>query len=158
MSLSDRINEKLSNLEQKIQELSQKVEDNDTRYNQTLEKVFGNNQYYAENLQGRAPPHGEYSVRSELKQCRETGNWPHLYHTFNPQLNNMSDLILEILNKIDMKKEALEKILSEIQAELHTVIQQERSNDLVHILEELRMMREEKGKTPLHISPPWNLH
>lgn len=74
------------------------------KFLQTLEEKFGRNPYYSKEYeQGLSVPHSYFSFhKGDQHKCYNQDNsdaiYPHLYHSFNPQLNNISDMIRYLLD------------------------------------------------------------
>lgn len=98
-SAFDRIAKQIESLEVKLKETKNFLE--------TLPQEFRQNGYFSKEYeQGTNTPHKNPSFKDLGEfECQEfDGPWPHLFHTFNPQLNNISDMLYYIIKNCCCKK------------------------------------------------------
>ncbi|CAC16943.1 unnamed protein product [Soybean chlorotic mottle virus] len=123
-SAFDRITKQIESLEIRLKETKNFLE--------TLPEEFKSNPYFdKENELGRYPPHNQPNTKvlDDIECIEQGGPWPHAYHTFNPQLNNISDMLSYIIKNCCCKKH---KEHQETSPEYQSI-----QNRLTKLLEEL---------------------
>ena len=92
---------KLSKLiDQKLMILTN-VNCNDTEFLKSIQNNFSQNLYFTISfIEGLQKPEKTYISHEISKKCYHRNDSPHLYHTFNPQLNSIVDMLEEILVSI----------------------------------------------------------
>lgn len=122
-SLTDAVHkllDRIDKMEKKIEIISK----TSNEYLIKLPEEYKENSAYSEEFwQGKYKPHKEYKNCREMKKCNENGTWPHLFHTLDPQLNNISDMIVELLECCCHKKEQnIHNELEETKNKLNNII------------------------------------
>nr|WCL16035.1 hypothetical protein [Chrysanthemum yellow edge associated virus 1] len=121
-------------------------------------------------LVSKSTPHPFFTKRDENLECycHENGTFPHLFHTENPQLNNISDLLVFIIRNnyihnqrektiLDNLEKTNEKISQLLQNDINdtTLSQLENLNkDLQNILKLQEHKQLVTPPKPITIGPP----
>ena len=96
---------KLSKLIDKKLMILINVNCNDTEFLKSIQNDFSQNLYFTISfIEGLQKPEKTYFSHGISKKCYHGNDSPHLYHTFNPQLNSIVDMLEEILVSIKFQR------------------------------------------------------
>lgn len=165
------INQRLSSLTATIQVLQDKIDSLETvnqKYLHILSERYASNSAFSKTfIQGSSLPHEKWSTTSTLYDCPQGKNFPHLYHTFDPQLNNMTDMIHQILGQTADKgkfsnlltdfeqiKQTLDRLIEEKRSNQSDSQGGERDSEILDLLTNLLKKLDEKEEHDLQIIVP----
>src|ERR1043165_1743128 len=97
-----KLQEAIDGLQETVEKsISQSVSTNDTEFLKSISREYVQNKFFTLSyLQGLAKPESGYISKRLGEVCfhkTEGEGFPHLRHTFNPQLNVIVDMLEELL-------------------------------------------------------------
>lgn len=103
LKLTDKVDKLINMVDEIRQQVNQQKE-----FLANLSPHFLRNIHYSANSEyGLEQPKTSFEIDNQHFECPKKEPYPHLYHTFNPQLNNITDMLGVLLEK---EKQDLELI------------------------------------------------
>nr|QIZ03273.1 hypothetical protein [Blueberry red ringspot virus] len=152
-----KLTEKIENMILKYEELEKVVKQVSQEIHEIKEQVevkndikdFNESKYYNNTIRGNAKPTKEMIIDNKLEPCYQTDSpFPHLYHTFDPQLNNITDMLMYIIKNCCCKDKHEQKEKYPI---IHPKILDEKDRQIKDLEEHIRELEEHRCITILDL-------